>query len=100
MSIEKALAVTLETAAIKGANAYTWGIYKGSPLRIVSRKGTEYVLNVLRKGELFGARLSSSGREIRFVFPKQDPGLTRIYTTDSATATKVYKKSVLVQKPR
>lgn len=92
MTVERTLAASLkkELARIKGHDEYTWGIYNGPAMEIESRRGTSVTLT---RGMRFGSRLSSSGREIRFVFPESDPNLTKVFTIDPDLAKLVYKRS-------
>lgn len=93
-STQESTSTTLKTSAaqeiarIKGFDEYTWGTYNGPVLQLRSKQGTNFTLHT---GGKFGARLSSNGKEIRFVFP--DLGLTKVFTVDKDIATVVYNRS-------
>lgn len=93
MTIAKSLtsALSKEVALVKGSEDYTWGLYNGPSMEVESRAGRSYVL---RKGTKFGARLSSNGKEIRFIFPELGPSI--VFTVDPDVAKVIYKRSTMV----
>lgn len=84
-------AAVKEVSLVKGAEAYTWGIYNGSKLTISSRAGRTVTLV---KGTKFGVRQSASGKDIRLVF--EELGLSIVFTMDLVTLNRIYKNSTLV----
>lgn len=93
MTIEKKLVASLrkEVALIKDVDAYTWGLYQGKPLSIETKTG----IFALKKGDRFGARLSSNGKLLRFV--KEERGVSKVYTVDADQAKYIYKHSKLLE---
>lgn len=71
-------------ARIKDETEYDWLTYTGKPLEIPFRG----VTRTLNKGQVFGVRKSSSGKQIRLVF---DQDLTRVSTIDLKTAQRIAK---------
>lgn len=71
-------------ARIKPEENYDWFTYKGRALEIPFRG----ITRTLDKGQEFGVRRSSSGKQIRMIF-KGDP--TRVMTLDLDLAKKVAK---------
>lgn len=60
-------------ARIKGEDEYDWLVYTGKALEIPFRG----ITRTLNKGQVFGVRRSSSGKQIRLVFEND---LTRVST--------------------
>lgn len=71
-------------ARIKGADEYDFFVYKGKPMEIPFRG----ITRTLEKGQRFGVRKSSNGKQIRLVF---DQDLTRVCTIDLKTAQRIAK---------
>lgn len=72
-----------EEAAIRPESAYQWFIYKkGKPVDLDFRGRTVSV----DKGQRFGVRKSSNGKNIRLIFPK-DP--TRVFTLSTEQAQRL-----------
>ena len=75
-------------ARIKGLAEYEWLTYTGPKKSLLGKQGSKLDLE---KGDTYGVRHSSSGKEIRLVSPKT--GLTRVFTLDVSTAEKLAKNS-------
>jgi hypothetical protein len=73
----------LITSRIKSGDEYDWYVYKGNKPVKVEFRGKSIKIE---EGQKFGVRPSSSGKEIRLVFPND---LTRVITIDLATANKL-----------
>jgi hypothetical protein len=71
-------------ARVKGEDEYEFFKYGGRPLEIPFRG----ITRTLEKGQQFGVRKSSNGKQIRMIF-KGDP--TRVMTLDLPLAKKVAK---------
>jgi len=71
-------------ARIKGEDEYDFFTYKGKPIDVPFRG----ITRTLEKGQRFGVRKSSNGKQIRLVF---EGDLTRVMTIDLATAQKIAK---------
>jgi hypothetical protein len=71
-------------ARIKGEDEYDMFTYKGPSLEIPFRG----ITRTLEKGQRFGVRKSSSGKQIRMIF-EGDP--TRVMTLDLKLAQKIAK---------
>lgn len=71
-------------ARVKGEDEYEFFKYGGQPLEIPFRG----ITRTLEKGQQFGVRKSSNGKQIRMIF-KGDP--TRVMTLDLSLAKKVAK---------
>ena len=76
--------VTDVEARIKPSDDYDFFTYQGKPLTIDSRgKRAE-----IKKGQRFGVRKSSNGKEIRMVL---DDNVNRVFTLDLETAKQLAK---------
>ena len=71
-------------ARVKGEDEYEFFTYKGAPLDIPFRG----ITRPLAKGQRFGVRKSSSGKQIRMIF-EGDP--TRVMTLELKLAQKIAK---------
>ena len=75
-----------QTSAIKGADKYSWYTVS-KPINIDTSKGGIS----LYKGDKYGVRKSSSGKDIRIVTERD--GVNKVHTIDSATAQSLAKIS-------
>lgn len=71
-------------ARIKDDDEYDWFRYSGKPIEVPFRG----ITRTLDKGQIFGVRKSSNGKQIRMVF---DGDLTRVMTLDLPLAKKIAK---------
>jgi hypothetical protein len=71
-------------AKIFGEEKYDWFRYGGKPLEVPFRG----ITRTLEKGQRFGVRKSSNGKQIRMVF---DGDITRVMTIDLNLAKKIAK---------
>lgn len=78
-------------ARVKGDDEYSWCIFKGKPLEVTNDKGRTLRLAT---GDKYGARKSSSGKQIRLVTEKD--GLTKVFTCDADLAAYLGKNSKAV----
>lgn len=86
---------TLE-ARIKETNEYNWFRFAGKrPLDVVHGNGKTTV--TLKLGDVFGLRVSSSGKQYRMVAKKT--GLTKVFTVSEAEQSKLLRLSVKVRNP-
>lgn len=76
---------------IKGDDEYAWMRFTGKPLEVTNDKGRTLRLAT---GDKYGARKSSSGKQIRLVTEKD--GLTKVFTCDSDLAAYLGKNSKAV----
>ncbi len=75
-------------ALIKGEDKYKWGVYNGPTLTMTSKQGVTFKL---KKGEKFGARMSSNKKDVRVVF--EALGLTKVFTLPADILTRIYKNA-------
>ena len=71
-----------EEARIKGDEAYDWFTFTGKSIEAENDRGRTLRLS---KGEKFGARKSSNGKQIRLVTEKD--GVNKVFTCDMGLAT-------------
>jgi predicted unusual protein kinase regulating ubiquinone biosynthesis (AarF/ABC1/UbiB family) len=76
-----------EIARIKGDDEYEWFKYTGSEFEL-SRKGKPHSLT---KGDKFGVRRSSNGKQIRLVLESLGP--TFVFTLSPEDAQAIAKKA-------
>lgn len=74
---------------VKPDSSYQWFQYRGKALLLKSKLGTTYTL---QKGESFGVRKSSSGKQIRMII--QELGPSKVFTLDLETAQKLARTSI------
>lgn len=83
MKILSTFSPSIEQAAPKGAESYTWYTYAGAKKTLTSARNQTLVLV---KGSKFGLRASSTGSKVRLVAAGE---LTKVFTIDAALAAKL-----------
>lgn len=89
-----ALARTPTVARIFGADEYHWMKHEGGKLTLQTSKGPL----VIDKGEVYGVRPSSNGKQIRFV-QAEDHGINKVMTLTLEDAKKLAKTAKPTKEP-
>lgn len=82
------------TARIKGADEYSWMLHQGGKLTLQTSKGPIEI----DKGEVYGVRPSSNGKQIRFV-QAEDHGINKVMTLTLEDAKKLAKTAKPTKEP-
>lgn len=82
------------TARIKGADEYSWMLHQGGKLTLQTSKGPIEI----DKGEVYGVRPSSNGKQIRFV-QAEDHGINKVMTLTLDDAKKLAKTAKPTKEP-
>ena len=77
-----------ETSRIKTEEEYSWMIYTGAEIHAANDKGRNLILH---KGDKYGARKSSNGKQIRLI--TEEGGPTKVFTCDAELAALLAKRS-------
>ena len=75
-------------ARIKTEDEYEWFVYAGAEIHASNDKGRNLILH---KGDKYGARKSSNGKQIRLITEEQGP--TKVFTCDAELAELLAKRS-------
>lgn len=92
-----AINVSMVTARIKDTSEYNWFKFTGKrPMEVVHGNGKTVV--ELEAQDVFGLRLSSSGKQYRMV--TQKTGLTKVFTVNETEYKKLLKFGTSIRAPR
>lgn len=84
----KTASISIIQARVKGEDEYEWFKYMGPAIQSTNDYGRKLFLNT---GMKYGARKSSSGKQIRLITEHEGP--TKVFTCDAELAALLAKRS-------